>query len=86
MRRNAMIALGSRAKVSLKAAALAATLVAGAFGGPAMALPDREINWTYYADATYTDEVGGWTISCSGNGGRWGVKTEYAILEYGPEC
>lgn len=81
-----MIALGTTAKTTLKAAALAATVVVGMFGGPAAALPDHEINWTYYSDATYTVEVGGWTISCSGNGGRWGVKTEYAVLEYGPEC
>lgn len=81
-----MIALGTRAKLSLKAAGLAAAVLAGTFGGPANALPDREINWTYYSDATYTEEVGGWTITCGGNGGRWGVKTEYATVEYGPEC
>ena len=73
-------------KASIKGAAVALVALAGAVGGPAAALPDHEINWTYYSDATYSYEVGGWTISCSGNGGRWGVRTEYAILEYGPEC
>ena len=81
-----MIALKSTAKVSLKAAALAAALLAGAFSGPATALPTYEINWDYYSDATYTDNVGGWTISCSGNGGRWGVKTEYAVMTLGEKC
>jgi invasion protein IalB len=81
-----MIALGTRTKTSLKAAALAATLLAGAFGGPATALPRYEINWDYYSDATLTDNVGGWTISCSGNGGRWGVQTEYAVMTRGDLC
>ena len=81
-----MIALGGKTKMSLKAAGLAATLLAGAFGGPATALPRYEINWDYYSDATHTDIVGGWTISCSGNGGRWGVQTEYGVMTRGELC
>ncbi|MBX9461292.1 MAG: hypothetical protein KL785_09590 [Brevundimonas sp.] len=54
--------------------------------GPAAALPEYEINWEYYSDATYTEIVGGRTISCSGNGGRWGIRTEYAVFVQGFKC
>ena len=34
-------------KASIKGAAVALVALAGAVGGPAAALPDHEINWTY---------------------------------------
>ena len=81
-----MIAFGNKTRASLKAAGVAAALLAGTLGGPATALPEYEINWDYYSDSTYTDVVGGRTISCSGNGARWGVQTEYGIMTLGFKC
>ncbi|HWQ86545.1 DUF6289 family protein [Brevundimonas sp.] len=69
-----------------KLAAAALALGAILASGPAAALPNYEINWEYYSDATYTEIVGGRTISCSGNGGRWGVQTEYARFVQGEKC
>lgn len=65
--------------------AVVGTVLSLALGGVAMALPARSIDIDYYSDATFTEIVGGRVLTCSGNGGRWGERTDYAI-DYGESC
>ena len=74
-------------KGSLKVAAVAVAVFAGAVGGAASAVPTHEIEWAWYSDATHTTQVGGRIVTCNGGAGdQWGVVTAYAVRTVGLPC
>jgi hypothetical protein len=50
-----------------------------------MALPDHEIEYTYYTDATKTVECGWRIISCSGVYSS-GCRTAFYTIDQGMDC
>ncbi|HEX8411783.1 MAG TPA: hypothetical protein VF883_23245 [Thermoanaerobaculia bacterium] len=50
-----------------------------------VALPDHEIFYTYYTDATYTVECGYRYVTCSGVYSS-GCRTTYVVIEQGADC
>jgi hypothetical protein len=49
------------------------------------ALPDHEIYYEFYSDASYTELVGERFITCFGIY-SWGIQTSYRLVFHGPDC
>lgn len=59
---------------------LALTLATGVGGGAAMAAPANEIITAYYSDATYTTQVGEFTLACNNRHQLTGTRTEFSQI------
>lgn len=65
---------------TVKTAILALTLASGLGTGSAMAAPANEVITAYYSDATYTVQVGEFTLDCNNNHQLIGQRTAYSQI------
>jgi hypothetical protein len=74
-------------KLKLVALAFVASLTAAGTTATATAGPGWTTTWTYYSDATYTQEVGWRNFTCQGRTIKYGdTSTQFVVISDEQPC